>query len=425
MLMKFALVVLVSCAGVVCGQHPSAAEFNLFCRILAEANNMMYGPDYIYDENADREIVKEMTVLYNATTDNMNEFRKTLWVTKDFFEAHPPPTQSENRKKAHREIRNLIKDGEEKIQENKKIALEVNEEINKAKLSVAHGLYGDHVTVLPKDYANITKILNNTKSIFNSDSNVKEGCGSGEKNKAGKTLINDLFCVCAGEGMEAERPCHPKIWPPKSWSSNNGNGKWTLIKFSTENPPQLVQSFSESFQKIEHVCRGEMMKKSVKTKNMPALLQEYVGMIMGWDSWQSQCQKEKIFGHSERKKKEQVTKCTGEAGSHAYDGPEKKNENICVDYSNHFNNGKYEIPWHEKFKNYTTLMKSAKDLEEKILKNRAALLILKSQAWVAYCREKDDETSNLDDMNVSHLFDATQLPPSFPSFAFPFLFLFS
>ncbi|CCD14177.1 Variant surface glycoprotein [Trypanosoma congolense IL3000] len=428
MLMKFALVVLFFCAGVVCGQHPSAAEFNLFCRILAEANNMMYGPDYVYDENLDREIIKEMTVLYNATTGDMDDFRKTLWDTKDFFEEHPPPTHSESRKRAHREIGNLIKKGEEKIEENKKIAEKVNEKFNEAKLSVAKGLYGEHVTEVPKDDKNLTEILTNTSSIFGHNTSAKDSCGNGGANEAGKTLINDLFCVCAGEGLEAERPCHPKIWPPKSWK-DKGQGSWTLIKFGSVGTPTLVPSFNESFQKIEHVCREEMMANDVNSKDMTALLREYVEMI-GMGNKKTKKDK-KIFGHSERNKgnkgANQVEECTGTGSNDNFDGPEKHNNNICVDYSHNLKDEKtktYNITWHEKFKNYTKIMQDAKKIEERILKNRAALLLLKSQAWVAYSREKDDETSNLDDMNVSHLFDATQLPPSFPFPFLLFLFLF-
>ncbi|CCD13837.1 Variant surface glycoprotein [Trypanosoma congolense IL3000] len=427
--MKFALVVLVLCAGFSSAQ-PSAVEFNLFCRILAKANDLMYGPDYVYEENADRAILQDMEVLYNATTSNMNEFRKTLWVTKDFFEAHPPPTDPKNRQDAHREIAQLIRDGEKKIEENQKIALEVNNKINEAKLSVARGIYGEHVTVVPKDDKNLTEILNNTGSTFVSNTSAKESCGhNGGKDKAGKTLINDIFCVCiGGDANDAEGPCHPKIWPPKSWQGSK-EGKWTLIKFGlSKDTPKLIPSFNESFQKIEQVCREEMIQGNVKPENMDALLRAYLGMI---DMGNKKTNKDtkKIFGHSERsaggKGNNQVEKCTGEQGSSHETDPEKYNENICVDYTNNQNkNDKtYNITWHEKFKNYTKIMQDAKIIEEGILKNRAALLFLKSQAWVAYSREKDDETSNLDDMNMSNLFDGTKLPFSFPSLTYLLLFM--
>nr|CCD21850.1 VSG [Trypanosoma congolense IL3000] len=437
MLMKFALVALVFCVGAL-SQRPSSAEFNLFCRILAEANNMMYGPEYVYDENVDEEIIKEMTVLYNATTGSMKDFGNSLWGTKEFLKEHPPPTDPKNREEAHRQIGNLIDKGEKKIEENKKIALEVNEKINEAKLSVAKGLYGEHVTVMPKDDKNLTEILNNTESTFVSSKSAAESCGHKEgKNKpAGKTLINDLFCVCVGDADDAQGPCHQNIWSPKSWPGRGGcngndNCKWTQIKFGPDdsrNPP-LIQSFNESFQKIERLCREEMMQGNVKPENMAGLLREYVGMI-GMGDKKTKKEK-KIFGHSERNKggkgKNQVEKCTGEKGEWSSNDPEKKNNNICVDYTNNKSeDGKtYNITWHTKFKNYTKIMQDAKQIEERILKNRAALLLLKSQAWVAYSREKDDETSNLDDMNVSNLFDGARVPPSFPfPFLFPLLYLF-
>ncbi|CCD12551.1 Variant surface glycoprotein [Trypanosoma congolense IL3000] len=420
---KFALLPLVVSMGMASSRHPSAAEFNLFCRILGKANDMIYGSNYVYNEDADRAIMREIEVLYNITTGNMNNFGKMLWKTKDFLTDYPPPTDPKNREEAHREIGKLIKDGEKKIEENKKIAEEVNQKIEEAKLSVAKGLYGEHVTVVPKDDKNLAEILNNTGSTFEDNKSAADSCGNVSTKPAGKTLINDLFCVCAGVGDNAEGPCHPKIWPPKSWKDKNG--KWTLIKFGlSKDKPQLIQSFNESFQKIEHVCREEMIKRNVKPKNMDALLREYLWMIEMGDKKTKK--EKKIFGHSERNKggkgKNQVEKCDGSQGSWDYDDPEKNNNNICVDYTKNQNkNDKtYNITWHEKFRNYTEIMREAKKIEERILENHAALLLLKSQAWVAYSREKDDETSNLDDMNMSHLFDGTKIP-----FSFPFLFLFT
>ncbi|CCD15516.1 Variant surface glycoprotein [Trypanosoma congolense IL3000] len=417
---KFFLVALVFCVGAL-SQRPSSAEFNLFCRILAKANDLMYGPDYVYNENVDKEIIKEMTVLYNATTDNMKEFRKTLWATKDFFEAHPPPMDAKNRQEAHREIGKLIDKGEKKIEENKKIGLEVNKKMHDAKVSVAQGIFGDKVTEVPQDEKNLTGFLGDTGDIFNDKSDVKKSCGNGET-KAGKTLINDLFCVCVGEGGDSEGPCHTEIWPPRSWYGCNGNCKWTLIKFGPDdnsNPPKLIKSLSESFKKIEHVCREEMMQNSVKSKDMAGLLDEYVGMI--WNGTTKDAKEKKIFGHSERKKKDEVTQCDGTKGSNNGNKEEKNNNHICVDYTKNKEGDKYEIPWHNKFKNYTTLLKDAKQLENQILKNRADLLLLKTEAWAAYNRESDDETSNLDDMNVSNLLDGVQLPSFFLSYLAIFL----
>ena len=86
MIMKFALVALVLCAGVR-SQHPSENEFNLFCGILEETERMVTDvTDYTNDENKDREIVREMEALCNATTYDVDDFRKMLWVTKEFLE---------------------------------------------------------------------------------------------------------------------------------------------------------------------------------------------------------------------------------------------------------------------------------------------------------------------------------------------------
>ncbi|CCD15517.1 Variant surface glycoprotein [Trypanosoma congolense IL3000] len=417
MIKTFLLVALVFCVGLGSGQ-PSAAEFNLFCRILAKADDMMYGPGYVYDENADKETIKEMTVLYNATTANMKDFGNSLWDTKEFLKEHPPPMNPKNREDAHREIDKLIKEGERKIEENKKIAEKVNEKIKEAQLSVARGIFGEHVNEVPKNDGNLTKILNNTESIFNDNDSPSRSCGNSIG--AGKTLLNDFFCVCVGDGdTNSEGPCSPHILPSKS---GGGNGGWKAMKYQTASKPAL--EFNQSFKAIEEVCNEELMAETKQTKDINGLLAEYVGLI-GEGAAKKEGNGKKIFGHSRRKEQNKVTKCDGSQGDGNGDGNngarETANANICVDYSNHFKGDKYDIPWHKKFKNYTTLMKSAKDLEDQILKNRADLLLLKSQAWVAYSREKDDETSNLDDMNVSHLFDTTQLPPSIP---LPYLLLF-
>ncbi|CCD17654.1 hypothetical protein, unlikely [Trypanosoma congolense IL3000] len=145
---------------------------------------------------------------------------------------------------------------------------------------------------------------------------------------------------------------------------------------------------------------------------MPALLEEYVEMIRKVDK------DKRIFGHSGRGKKEEVTTCTGEQGKHGSD-KEKNNEKICVDYGQNFKNGQYEIPWHNKFKEASERMNEAKKLEDKILQNHAEIVLLQSRAWIAYTLEKEDQTANLDDMNVSHLFDGAKLTHEIPlSFIF-------
>ncbi|CCD15515.1 Variant surface glycoprotein [Trypanosoma congolense IL3000] len=406
MINTFLLVALVFCVGLGSAQ-PSAAEFNLFCRILAEANDMMYGPGYVYDENADRDIVKEMEVLYNATTANMKDFGNSLWDTKEFLKEHPPPMNPQNREDAHREIDKLIKEGEKKIEENKKIAEGVNKEINSAKLSVAQGIFGDEVKELPKQDGNLTKILNNTGSIFNHHESPSQSCGDGNK-ETGKTLLNDFFCVCVGDGdKESAGPCSPHILPSKH--GNESNGGWKKMKIKSGEAFQ----FNESFKHIEKVCTEELVVEKQPIKNMDALLDEYVGMIGAGPA--KEANGNKIFGHRGRGRghdnANKVTKCDGTGSTGDYDKADYHNENICVDYTNHTQDGiNYNIPWHNKFKSYTDFMKEAKKLEDQILKNRAALLLLKTEAWLAYSREKDDETSNLDDMNISNLLDGTQLP---------------
>ncbi|CCD16323.1 Variant surface glycoprotein [Trypanosoma congolense IL3000] len=414
-IMKFALVALVLCVGVR-SQHPSTAEFNLFCRIWTEANDMMLEPDYIYDEDKDQEIVKEMQVLYNATTDNMEDFRRMLWVTKDFFQEHPPPTHSESRKRAHREIAQLIDEGERKIEENLELASQVNQNIESAKLSAAQGFYGEHVESVPKNDGNLTEVLDNTTGIFNHNESPSQSCGENSTLRAGKTLLNDFFCVCVGDGgKESDAPCSGYLLPPRKGNSNAGG--WKKMKYETASKDAL--EFHESIKKIEGVCKNTLEETS--RKNILGLLDEYEKMI---GKGTNEPDKKKIFGHSGRKNKGEVSKCDGSGNGGGTNNNEKNNAQICVNYSHNQNgDGKYNIPWHTKFRNYTTIMKEAKKLEDQILKNRAALLLLKSQAWVAYSREKDDETSNLDDMNVSNLFDGARLPFS-SSFHFPFLFLF-
>ncbi|CCD15763.1 Variant surface glycoprotein [Trypanosoma congolense IL3000] len=411
---NFALVTLFGLVFYVgsCSAQPSKDEFNLFCRILWEVNYMIHGPEYVYDETKDAEIVKEMQVLYNATTDDMGDFRKMLWERKDFFEKYPPPTDAKNRHVTHREIGQLLMEGEKKIKENRELAEKVNQKMEEAKLPATKGMYGDNVKGVPKEDGDWTAILNDNASIFGSASRAEDSCGNGEKT-AGKTLINDLFCVCVGgEADNAEGPCHPKIWPPKSWKDNGGTGEWTQIKYGTGNLKR-TRSFLESIEKIEKVC-DTLLEEKDRTRNMPALLDEYVKMIGKGDENVKKNKENKIFGHSGRSKERgEVKECDGRQGSQSAEGSGKNNEKICVDYTATLKQHK-EIPWHTKFREASDKMDQTKHLEEKILKNQADLLLLKNKAWIAYTREKEDDTANLDDMNMSHLFDATQPPPSFP-----------
>ncbi|CCD14247.1 Variant surface glycoprotein [Trypanosoma congolense IL3000] len=416
---RFALVALMFCIGASGSDSdpPSKEEFNLFCRIIKKANDMMYGSEYVYDERKDMEVVKEMEVFYNATTENINDLLKTLWDMKDFLKEHPPPMQLENRKQAHREIKYLIIDGEKKILENREIALEVNKKIKEAKLSVAQGMYGETVTQVPKEDGNFTDILSNTDSIFENNTTAKESCGHKGETSVGKTLINDIFCLCVGEGKDdgtSEAPCHKNILPPKK---NRNNGGWTTMRHTSDRNNAI--STAESFEKIEKVCLS-LLKGKEQAKDMPALLEEFLEMI-GKGSTKNNGNK--IFGHSGRRIKNNgnnVTECTG-AGTTGDGGqPDYHNDKICVDYTNNFKEGKnYKILWHNKFKNYYTFMDEAKIIEDKILKNHAEILLLKSKAWIAYNREKEDHTANLDDMNESQLFDGAQLTHIIP---FPFIF---
>ncbi|CCD14221.1 Variant surface glycoprotein, partial [Trypanosoma congolense IL3000] len=407
LIMKFSLVALVLCVDFGFTQ-PSAAEFNLFCRIWMEANDMMLEPDYVYDEDKDQEIVKEIMILFNATTDNMEDFPETLWGVKDFLKEHPPPTHSESRKRAHREIGNLIMEGEKKIQESRDLAKEANQRIEEARLSAAQGFYGDHVKRIPKNDRNLTEILENTSGIFNHNERSLESCG--EKNKStGKTLLNDFFCVCVGTGVhDSDGPCSPHILPP---NRGHRKGGWKAMKYASSGSPAL--HLNESIKTIEKVCKDTLDETS--RKNILGLLAEYVKMI--WNGKHRFAEGKKIFGHSGRKDKRQVSKCDGsgvESGGTNHD-KERNNADICVDYTSHFKNSHYDIPWHNKFKNYSDFMEDAKQLEDQILKNRADLLLLKSQAWDVYSREKGHETSNLDDKNVSIPFDSTKPTSISPS----------
>ncbi|CCD11663.1 unnamed protein product [Trypanosoma congolense IL3000] len=434
----FPLLALVLCVGL-CSSQPSTAEFHLFCRILAEANDMILEQDYVYDENKDRQVLKEIDVLHQATTENMEDFRKMLWETKEFLEKHPPPMQLKNRQEAHREIGMLIADGERKIHESRGLSEKANEEMKKAKLSAVQGLYGDEVKEVPRGEANWTAVRTDTKSIFVDVSSAKKSCGN-ESNATGKTLINDFFCVCVGEGFDEKvnAPCHDDIMPPKAVKCPNNDccekdcckdgcctsscennccncGCWTQMGHKGDE--RKVLNFSESIKKIEDICK-DTLEENLR-KNMLSLLVEYQDMI---GKGTNDSTTKKIFGHSGRKKKEEVTTCDGTQGSNSDSHKEKYNEKICVNYKNNYNKGNktYSISWHNKFKNYFMIMKKAKNIKEKILKNRAQLLLLKDKAWTAYTREKDDESANLDDMNMSHIFDGWKLNSVFP---FPYLFL--
>ncbi|CCD11988.1 Variant surface glycoprotein [Trypanosoma congolense IL3000] len=436
MLIKILLVVLLLCVGLFSAQ-PSAPEFNLFCRIIKKANDMMYGPNYVYDEVKDREVVKEMEVLYNATTENMDEFGKMLWKMRDFLGEHPPPIDTKNRKHANREIKKLIAMVKKKIQETQKLVDNVNKKMEEAKLPVVQGIYGDEVKEVPKEEGKLKDFLRSTNTIFNSETSVSESCGSNDK--TGKTLINDLFCVCIGDGScsQSAPPCHPDLKPAtKADCTKNDccckencctkdkhgccentdccNCRWTKMNYKDE--ADRVLNLTESFEKIEEVCLN-LLKDADQSKDMPALLEEYVDMIGNGGNKTGN-----IFGHSWRsKEKGDIKACTG-AGTYAQGTDyEKYNELICVDYTkNHKGVKNYYIPWHEKFKKYSTIMKDAKKVEDEILQNHVEILLLKSRAWTAYSREKDDQTDNLDGMNVSHFFNGAHSTNIIP---LPFLFL--
>ncbi|CCD15458.1 Variant surface glycoprotein [Trypanosoma congolense IL3000] len=404
MIRKVTVVWFVYCI-CMCSGQPSRDEFNLFCRILEKADSIVTEvQDYVYDEWQDRKAVWEMKRLYNATTGNMNQLRRTLWDMRDFLQQNPPPIQSRNRQKAHGTVLKLIAEADKIVRENRDAAERVNKKIEEAKLSVLQGLYGENVKGIPVTDGNFTAIQSEEWSIFNNASTASGSCGN--NSATGKTLFNDIFCVCVGEGGDADGPCSPYILPPKN---GGGSGKWTQIKYTSSNSKAL--SLSESITKIEEACKKHLEENIVdRPKGMKALLKEFADLIGVGEAKENNSRH--IFGHRRRSNKDgnKVTSCDGTTGNQNSGGTkEKKNEKFCIDYKNNFESERntYSIPWHNKFQAYFTKMHEAKSLEEKILQNRAEILILKAKAWAAYGQEKEDETANLDDISVTVEYETT------------------
>ncbi|CCD17508.1 Variant surface glycoprotein, partial [Trypanosoma congolense IL3000] len=287
-------------------------------------------------------------------------------------------------------------------------AVEVNKKIEEARLSAAQGIFGDDVKDVPREEGKLTGFLGNTESIFVSNVSANESCGNSAGKSVGKSLINDLFCLCVGEGNpdgKSEPPCHMSILPPKK---KGNNGVWTQMKCKKDEDKPL--NLTESLVKIEKVCRISLRKTKL-TKNIPDLLVEFLGMIGKGDEKVKTNKERKIFGQSGRQAgRGQVTECTGTGVTGNSGQPDYHNDKMCVDYKNNLNGeNNYDIPWHKKFTEAFGRINEAKALEDVILQNHAEILLLKSKAWIAYSREKEDETTNLDDMNVSHLFDGSRI----------------
>ncbi|CCD16739.1 Variant surface glycoprotein [Trypanosoma congolense IL3000] len=386
-------------------QSHNKEEFRVMCKLLSLHEKGIPPPQF---ENVEKEneIIEEMEFLERATGPDVTNFEGGIWKMKKFLKEHPPPEGEEARKVANEEIRQLLQKAEDvkkRSDQNRKSAIGPWES---AQLKVLQAVYGEQANNLTKYLDTHVNFTSNTEKIFESNTTANYSCGGGgdgdgtEPNKGkavGKTLINDIFCLCVGE-CNWGNPCHDDIGSPNkathrkrrqfNCSADTNKGGWTQIKYKAGSKTAL--SFTESWEAIKKSC-DDVLKLEKFDIEINATLTEFDKLLHG----DNQSDRNRVilgykFNHTEIS-----YKCIGNAArlggweqSLGYQPPSE--HQTCVDYT-HTIKEKEDIPWRRKIKeamNYTTEMEYIVAEEQTYL---AELIKLKNSAWVAYNKEKDEE----------------------------------
>ncbi|CCD16814.1 Variant surface glycoprotein [Trypanosoma congolense IL3000] len=386
-------------------QSHNKEEFRVMCKLLSFHEKGIPPPQF---ENVEKEneIIEEMELLERATGPDVSEFESSVWKMKKFLKEHPPPEGEEARKVANEEIKQLLQKAEEvreKSDQNRNSAIAPWEN---AQLKALQAVYGDHIENLTKYLDTQVNFTNNTEKIFESIEGANYSCGGSDgtdpnKGKAvGKTLINDIFCLCVGE-CNLGNPCHDDIGSPNKavykqsrsprhidCSKDKTKGKWTQIKYKMGS--QTALSFTESWEAIKKSC-DDVLKLEKFDIEINATLTEFEKLLHG-DSQSGTGRK--ILGYEFNHTKLSY-KCIGNVTQLGDKDNNlgyrvQKEHQTCVDYTYTLNTKK-EIPWRKKIKealNDVTEMEYIVAEEQTFL---AELIKLKNSAWMAYNKEKDEE----------------------------------
>nr|CCC93345.1 unnamed protein product [Trypanosoma congolense IL3000] len=392
-------------------QSHNKEEFRVMCKLLSLHEKGIPPPQF---ENVEKEneIIEEMEFLERATGPDVSNFESSVWKMKKFLKEHPPPEGEEARKVANEKIRQLLQKAEDvrkRSNQNRESAITPWE---MAQLKVLQAVYGDHIKNLTKYLDTHVNFTSNTGDIFDSSEGANYSCGADvtePKNgkTVGKTLINDIFCLCVGE-CNWGNPCHDDIGSPnkasykrKKWFScdtDANKGEWTKIKYKTGSKTAL--SFSESWEAIKKSC-DDVLRLEKFDIEINATLTEFDKLLHGDN--QSNSGRMILgykFNHTEIS-----YKCIGNAtqlgkwnSSLGYQPPSE--HQTCVDYT-HTLKTKKDIPWRSKIKeamNYTTEMEYIVAEEQTFL---AELIKLKNNVWMAYNKEKDEEFYEIENYNYN------------------------
>ncbi|CCD15460.1 Variant surface glycoprotein [Trypanosoma congolense IL3000] len=415
----FLLYIAVVLHGVTQLQSHNKREFRVMCKLLSFHEKGIPPPQF---ENVEKEnaIIEEMEFLERATGPDVSKFENSVWKMKKFLKEHPPPEGEEARKVANEEIRRLLQKAEEvreKSNQNRNSAIAPWEN---AQLKVLQAVYGEQATNLTKYLGTQVNFTSNTGDIFEDNDTANYSCGGGEgtdfnKGKTvGKTLINDIFCLCVGR-CNLGNPCHDDIGSPYkavyktrekgiNCSKDTSPGAWTQIKYKTGSKSAL--SFTESWEAIKKSC-DDVLKLEKFNIEMNATLAEFEKLLHG-DKESDRSRK--ILGYEFNHTKLSY-KCIGNATQlgdkdNTLGYRVQKEHQTCVDYTYTLKNNN-DIPWRKKIKeamNCITEMETIVAEEQTYL---AELIQLKNKAWMAYNKEKDDEFYEIEnyDYNKEELAD--------------------
>nr|CCC93442.1 unnamed protein product [Trypanosoma congolense IL3000] len=399
-------------------QSHNKEEFRVMCKLLSLHEKGIPPPQF---ENVEKEneIIEEMEFLERATGIDVSNFESSVWKMKKFLKEHPPPEGEEARKAANEKIRQLLQKAEDvkkRSDQNRKSAIAPWES---AQLKVLQAVYGEQATKLTKYLGTQVNFTSNTENIFENSSDANYSCGadgteSSEGRPVGKTLINDIFCLCVGE-CNLGNPCHDDLGSPNkatyktkgksiNCSTDKTKGKWSQIKYKTGS--QTALSFTESWEAIKKSCDDVLQLEKFNIE-MNATLMEFEKLLHGDNKSDSG---RKILGYEFNHTKLSY-KCIGNAtqlGSWDNDLGYRvqKEHQTCVDYTHTLKTNK-EIPWRKKIReamNYATEMETIVAEEQTFL---AELIKLKNSAWMAYNKEKDEEFYEIEnyDYNKEELAD--------------------
>ncbi|CCD14326.1 Variant surface glycoprotein [Trypanosoma congolense IL3000] len=271
-------------------------EFEVLCRVLRVAEGT---PAPVPDNSSiELKAVQQARLLARYTDVNEEQYDLVVRQSKQDFSKEKLTAEDEDflkytvgRRTAHEKIVIIVRKMEriyKRIREKIEKATKARE--NAVKL-LAHSIYGNTVDYLPAE-ENITKLLSHVdkESIFNDPEKVvtldgyyyaRGSCGA-IVHEAGRTLINDFYCLCVGvdnssapcvDDIKGADTCH--YWDDTDERLNCNISRWTQLNSDGGSEKDL----SEGWPVLKSKCRKTSNETDLTAEAIKVALKGFRDML--------------------------------------------------------------------------------------------------------------------------------------------------